>query len=182
MTHSAAELSALVLKAARGAGVPLGIAEDLSRAVPWILGTSAGLDQAVTSLRGNHDRVVLTEDPSGISVAGSSTIMMVPTATDALLAGAPEVRIQSCEDLELVIAFLCALPNTLGRPFKARMEAGSVLITRNRVSEDQLVPRKGAQIASEILENLELLAAKTYVPATAQSRLTGAGAGLTDND
>lgn len=41
MKRSVNEIQGLVLKAARGAGVPLGIAEDLWAAVPFILKTKA---------------------------------------------------------------------------------------------------------------------------------------------
>lgn len=41
---------------------------------------------------------------------------------------------------------------------------------------------QGRAIDVEALEILQQLAAKTYVPATEQSRLAGAGAGLSDND
>lgn len=39
-----------------------------------------------------------------------------------------------------------------------------------------------AAVATAVLAALEVLAARTYVPASALSRVLGAGAGLTDND
>lgn len=39
-----------------------------------------------------------------------------------------------------------------------------------------------AAVPAETVAALEALAAKTYVPASARSRVLGAGAGLTDND
>jgi hypothetical protein len=39
-----------------------------------------------------------------------------------------------------------------------------------------------AALAPAVLAALEALAARTYVPASARSRVLGAGAGLTDND
>lgn len=39
-----------------------------------------------------------------------------------------------------------------------------------------------AAVSAETVAALDALAAKTYVPASARSRVSGAGAGLTDND
>ena len=51
MKRSVNEIQGLVLKAARGAGVPLGIAEDLWVTAPFILKTN-GLDEVVDVLEG----------------------------------------------------------------------------------------------------------------------------------
>ena len=55
-----------------------------------------------------------------------------------------------------------------------------VAVTPTKQALDQHVQR--ARVSREQLEVLEGLAHQTYVPASEESRLRGAGAGLTDND
>lgn len=56
----------------------------------------------------------------------------------------------------------------------ARLEAESQALDAGQATR--------AAVAPATLAALEALAAKTYVPASARSRVLGAGAGLTDND
>ena len=58
MKRAINEIQGIVLKAARGAGVPLGIAEDLSDCVPFALANDALNDIADILSRGDHARLV----------------------------------------------------------------------------------------------------------------------------
>jgi hypothetical protein len=83
-------------------------------------------------------------------------------------------------------------PNTLSNPGAAAMEALAAPFA-SRV-EIALVPgtvadhplrernRDGCPVPDDAWRALQVLEHRTYVPASAQSRLSGAGAGLLDND
>jgi len=62
-------------------------------------------------------------------------------------------------------------------------EAASLAVSRTEEGAAPLCPSPlGRAVDRSAWESLTRLAARTYVPATAESRLSGAGAGLADND
>lgn len=142
MIRSINEIQGLVLRAARGAGVPLGIAEDLSACVPHALANGALTDIADILWRDDHS---------------------------ALLG-----------DIAALDARLCGLEAS--DPPATTPRLGDALAAASGL-ELMPLPVSGAQPVPDALwDRLTILAARTNVPASAASRDTGAGAGLTDND
>ncbi len=115
------EVETLAAKAARGAGLSWGGAEEVGRAARRLARAGAAWPALVISLDG-----VDYAEP----VAEASALARI----EAALAG-----------------------------------TGDGLLTR-------------AAVAAEAVAALEALAVRTYVPASTRSRVSGAGAGLTDND
>ncbi len=189
------EVETLARKAARGAGLPWGVAEDTGRAAAWIgrrFGAWAG------------QLLILLETPPP------------PDESPLLLAGCladnPTPR-----RIARVVAPLWALPGLLAapaRPVAIRLEDAAADITCNPGADPgaTLPPDTLAALSASALtiafpaaplpmpphalsaqfgrslvpaaewRRLEALAYRTYVPATDRSRRTGAGAGLLDDE
>lgn len=209
-------------KAARGAGLPWGLAEDAGRAVRWLemldLPGMLWLSRLLDALP--HDPI----DPLRIGeVAGEWRAASGPMSP--LLAGpslADWVGMQAPGSLAAVVLINLACPGLcagyLGvvsdrRDRSVRLscdgidlvvhDQGVIMVEGNPVSlcggADRVMvetlagpldvdgvrhrPSVGSRdIDPGALGMLELLAHKTYVEASEVSRLTGAGAGLQDND
>jgi len=88
---SLAELQALLLKAGRGAGLPLGHAEDLSALAELLASDPQLFAMGVAALDGPHlpARVEGTEDH--VVMERACVLMAGPVMVDALLAGASRV-------------------------------------------------------------------------------------------
>ena len=68
---------------------------------------------------------------------------------------------------------------------KAAVNALITMKSRLKISgskNDVLCAQSRVNVPQDILDQLNSLAHKTYAPATEKSRLTGAGAGPSDND
>ena len=142
MIRSINEIQGLVLKAARGAGVPFGICEDLSACVPHALENGALDDIADILWRDDHS--ALLGDIAALDARTCGQEVSGPPATTQRLAD--------------------ALAAASGFELEPKAASGA------------------RPVADALWDRLEILAARTYVPANAASRATGAGAGLTDND
>jgi hypothetical protein len=180
MICARAEAWALVVKAARGAGVPIGQAEDLAATMiiapveAW-LELPAALSDPMT-LDGPVERDQLI-------YSNARTVMDGPSAIDAALMG-QEVYLGGL-DAPLTFVIMCyaaEASTSTGLEFLFDDEGGILL----RMSLSAAPKRDEAaghiDVPDQVWGFLNLLAAKTYVPETAASRAKGAGAGLTDND
>ena len=219
MSWSLGETAALALKAARGANLPWGLAEEAAGAVFWL--HQRGLP-GISALCGYLD--ICGHDRPGEEA-------LCPLATGTALSDgtrACPVNADDSLDLGFVKAPLLLLP------FVATIPPGTVWLTAEGFGDDTAWPRDRssdgswdgssnrpvdgvaghwqsgwlhgraschlrlgakAQIdpkrASQTrlpdqfaccVERLTSYAHRTYAPASSQSRLAGAGAGLTDND
>ncbi len=187
------EIESLAQKAARGAGLSWGLAEDAGRSAAWLaahLGAWAGtlLDLLDTPPEAAH-----------------SPLLLGPYLADM----APEPA-----ELARVMAPIWLLPPLLigpgrRRPVQLRLgaeaigggpgatagatlpfEAWALLPPRNAAlvfapaSWPHALPARFGRgtLALPLFHRLEALAARTYVPASEASRRTGAGAGLLDDE
>jgi hypothetical protein len=159
-TCSANEIEGLAARAARGAGAGVAQAAHFGRAAAMHLargGAGADLLAALDALPGGP-------------------VNAVPLA---LLAGEGEVRIATGGHDALAESYLAALP------FAAQVtgrDAGGLRAHLSRA--DRRAVSLPARIALDACTQgaLSAFAARTYVPQSETSRLSGAGAGLTDND
>lgn len=145
--RSANEISGLVLKAARGAGMSLGCAEELARAAPVLAGKGR-LARIV-------DLLLLPFEPPEYldgSVFGGHPVLAVIAWRDLKAAGI-EVKLECDIQPDVFEAF--GVQEPVCGPF---------------------------EVAADVWEQLTVFAAKMLVPESEASRLSGAGAGLTDND
>ncbi|MEM7056105.1 MAG: DUF3726 domain-containing protein [Pseudomonadota bacterium] len=185
MSWSLGEIQALTTKAARGAGHPWGVAEEAGWAVRWL--SSFGLPGAEAMVSVLEDVGAKTCPISlGIAVADtqnlspangvkiSHPLVLLPFLSRAARDGQIQIRIQ---DLVIHVARngtdlnVTLLDHGI---LNVLMTAGA----RLRTPEFSRV----YSIPKDALLRLERLAHLTYAPATEASRISGAGAGLTDND
>ncbi len=156
---SANEIEALVLKAARGGGLPLGLAEDLAVA-------TAFLDLSQLSQCPCHD-------------GGAATT--IPTALDLVAAGSGPQTVTA--DAALIAAYVALAQHQNGQMLVWDATETGAVFHRFEPAEAPANQRVGRQVLSAALDaHLIDMASKTMVPETESSRLGGAGAGLTDND
>ena len=156
---SANEIEGLVLKAARGGGLPLGLAEDLAMATAYL-----DLDK-------------LTACPC----SNGGAAFAVPQALDAVATGAGSKTVEA--DLALIAAYVANAELHSGKTLIWEPTSSGAIFHR---FEDHAnagnTPLGRRTVPQELLTHLHDLAAKTHVPETESSRAGGAGAGLTDND
>lgn len=186
------EIEMDALKAARGAGLPWGVAEDVGRAVRWLAGLGVDWSGALLAALG-RDGVA---DP-----ARSPFLIATRVADDA---EAPLPAGVDVEDPALLVALLAVcLP--ADRPLAIAVGSLLVRIGGGRVSASQPdaalvatprasvtitpIPADAAPLAHPLVPRLtrgrvsaadraaiEALVYRTYVPTSERSRLRGAGA------
>ncbi len=179
-------------KAASGAGLPFGVAEEMGLAAVWL--SRRGLDGVrvvIDAVNGPGRAQVLKglstidllqahEDPPVRNIdAGLCALLIVG------LAGAAETAtgVRFCVRTDRI-----AMPLGEADAARLRLLQETPVITLERLAG---IPADRAGYAPaprppatdlETFNAASLLAAKTYVPASESSRLTGAGAGTSDND
>lgn len=157
MTRSANEVMVLAGKAARGAGAPPAQAAQFGAAAVWHLQQGrdvAALDAALAAL------------PAGL-------ILDLPLAIARLIEGLDHTSVLAPTPLAQ------SYVETLA--FVARMDAQGRLEIDLTTPAPRKVPQRIA-LAPQTYAAWAALAAKLLVPESDASRLSGAGAGLTDND
>ena len=203
MSWSLGETAALALKAARGVGLPWGLAEEAAGAVFWLHQRGLPGISALCGYLNAYGKPATATDaacPLIMGTALSDGTHPVPDHADDRI------------DLGIVKSPLLLLP------FVATLPPGNIWLTAPGVDERisrpadpppdpwhsgwlrgsapcQLRLGTGPQTIADAadrarlpdqfaccVERLTGYAHRTYAPATSQSRLAGAGAGLTDND
>lgn len=183
------EVQSLARKAARGAGLPQGVADEIGSAALWL--SARGVDALGI--------VVATVDGDPRS---SQAILAGQVAIDALCCGETErISLQNRTEGLLLIGLAGAAAMDTRLNFALECANGDVVplaslpdvcslmsdITALRRLPDggasvcPGTPRPAATDAAAYAAALGL-AARTYVPASEFSRARGAGAGTTDND
>ncbi|AOF92720.1 DUF3726 domain-containing protein [Sinorhizobium sp. RAC02] len=183
------EVQSLARKAASGAGLPHGVAEEIGHAAIWL------------SARG-VDAIRIVVDALGDDARGRQAVLRDQAAVDALCCGeAEQVWLRDREYGLLLIGLAGAAAIDTGlslavqqgngdlMPLARVSDAGGLLPamkTLRLMPDDDApacsgTPRPTATDAAAYATALRL-AARTYVPASDLSRTQGAGAGTTDND
>ncbi len=178
MKRSMNEINGLVLKAARGAGVPLGHCEDIASAAAYLAATDpTALECLPDVLCAAQAGPVAEATGTQLRIKQGAMSLIAPVCVDALKSGYDTVIIENCEAHAIIFA-LCAVQDIgVDHAFEGMQ------LTLTRSDTPVAAPAVQAVTVSQALwDALGDLAAKTYVPATEASRLAGAGAGLTDND
>ncbi|HEX6101417.1 MAG TPA: DUF3726 domain-containing protein [Alphaproteobacteria bacterium] len=231
MTLSLNEIEVTVRKAALGAGLPLGLAEDAGAVAAWL---AAGgfpvaelMQEALVSAQAGEPRLVRAGQVyrSAAGEGPCAALRLLPSACDLVLAAASGggTAVEAVIDLPVLAvaqaAVACAggatpLAVEIEGRLRAATGAGQTAIVgtaaelsefrsapvRIRVARDEdfaaasadrtadLARARGSALEAGVRveeaawRQIEALAALTLVPATAQSRERGAGAGLVDLD
>ena len=208
MSWSLRETRALAVKAAKGAGMPWGLAEEAGFAVFWLQGYGAPGAKALAEYLSWSDRpATAVAPPPPFGGQPDPSVLYCPISLGAAISDA---RMRAPADLGCVRAPLLLIPFVA-----AATTSGSQCLEWNHT--EVLVSQSGFEVAppdrpldvvqaqcrlttcrrelpisarstrvpeteDEHIATLEAFAARTYAPATEQSRLTGAGSNLADND
>jgi len=210
MILSFGELESLSFKAARGAGLDWGLAEETGKAVRWL------------AERGLPGPEVLMAHLPRIAGKPYAQLRPLPDADHWRPAGetlCPLINGSALSDHAtmlpdsftlgpvlnplLLVPFVARVAERLGRPLTldwsdTQIACGSgglsiegdsmvsmatlVTITHAGNAPQNLATGSRRSIEPAVLDVLQRLAHRTYVPATEASRLAGAGAGTSDND
>jgi len=217
MTWSLNEIEGLSRKAARGAGLSWGLAEEAGKATRWLCAAGLPGAEALAGLLRQNDGAdyatlcPLEETGSWAARGGAlcpliSGAAICDQAKDISEGKALELGETSFPVLLLPYVAAAAAQNsdtafcidwpgvsvtfgtetrvTLGKPDaleRDRTTAVRITAARN-TGGAPLDHQTRGDIAPEIAQVLTEFAHRTYAPDTAQSRLSGAGASLSDND
>ncbi len=179
MKRSMNEINGMILKAARGAGIPSGHCEDLAAAAAYIAATDpAALAIFPDVLAANHTTPTFNVDGDTMQISGPCVALSGPMAVDAIRAGFREVRLINVEAPIVVFALFATLNTAVAH----RFDGADLLLTATDAPPSPPITHTTVTVSEQLWQKLNDYAAKTYVPASDASRLAGAGAGLTDND
>ena len=216
MSHSLNEIEAMSKRAARGAGLSWGLAEEAAKGTRWLSAFGFPGTEMLAELLTLNDRV----PPIDVSpVSLSADVWHAPARRmSPLIAGASlsdcavrllergTITMKNVSLPLLAVPFMGGAALRLGVPVAAEWQ-GARLATDGRqlcvqgdpealraAQADQLVfsapaemtgkrePVMRAEVCEDSWSTLGSFAHRTFAPATEESRLLGAGAGLSDND
>lgn len=210
MGRSLNEIETTLVKAARGVGHSLGVAEDLAGAGIWLCrlgldGVAVVLDclesrsaadvqiemgSEIVSLSSVHP-VIAAQAAIDFAIAHTGTRVRLTSGLpvpEILLGLAGRTSVQfsiavtlsfaGADIVEVVSSGISVVPVDL------KADASIEIVARALANEEPIfrLSHDRPDIDAAVWEKAEALAALTYVPASDQSRASGAGAGLTDND
>lgn len=194
MSWSVGESGALALKAARGAGMSWGQAEEASFAVRWLQQRGAPGVEALANYLANSGTDSTVACPLLIGTALSDTAITPPA--DIGMVHQPMLLIPFVASIATDVPVRLSINDTIIDVFPDHfitldtladisVATGTVTIigspiTAFRAPADGSSPRV-PDTAESAMTNLAELAANTYAPATEESR-AGAGSGMNDND
>jgi len=203
MSWSLGETAALALKAARGAGLSWGLAEEAAAAVIWLHRHDLPGISALCSYLGNPDGKPRTDGACPILTGCALIDGAMPSPQgpgDVIEMGtvrAPLLLLPFVARLEDGSIWLLAshsgqpddqmIDGSFGDRWASHCLSGTAACRLRHESRRQVVApqREVLRLADHFaccVDRLGTFAHRTYAPATGQSRLSGAGAGLTDND
>lgn len=211
MTLSLNEVEALAKKAVRGAGYPWGIAEETGKAVRWLCTADvdgcAPLAEYLTRCGGAD---LFARSPVQGNVWSSSGDCLCPLLTGAALSDMADtlkdrdIRLESvsypillapfaglsARQLEATVVLewdeACVATDGKSLAIQGETATSAATVTARIETDFDHAHRQStctrAKPDEDTLAALNRLAHRTYAPATEASRLSGAGAGLSDND
>jgi len=179
------ELQGTLLKAGRGAGLPLGLSEDLSMAAPDIAigDTNDIIVQIVHCLAMPFDPATADLSGQGVVMGPGNLLLTLPSALDLVTTDNGPVVVNDAPQA-LANALIAGRERVEGKALWADWIGPSKLILHGWKSDRYTPPQQPERVAINQAHwtALQTYVAKTFVPQSNASRLAGAGAGLTDND
>ncbi|MBY4891426.1 DUF3726 domain-containing protein [Rhodobacteraceae bacterium N5(2021)] len=180
---SLGELQSLCTRAARGAGRAVGVAEDAGHVVRWLTVRGEDGAGALVRLLTATDGFCAGDMIPDLPAFAPKRQAICPLALGGYLSDVgdlPEGPIGPVWAPILLLPFLAELaPNGVEIAPEAVNDPTPLRLIRREAP--RVISQARACVAPETFETLLAFAARTYAPATAQSR-AGAGAGVSDND
>lgn len=211
MTWSLNEIEALSRKAARGAGFTWGQAEEIGKAVRWLEAhrlpgaqTLAAYLQARQTSDSEKMQPDLDTEPARAPGGAICPVLAGLMLSDGLGDG-PRIVLEGMRAPLLLLPFLAAAAAARGTAISLSLDGAELCLGADETLRATAMPGSAAvadvtlhfadtqrgtlvqpglrsACPADAAETLNGFAAHTYAPATEESRLAGAGAGLTDND
>jgi Protein of unknown function (DUF3726) len=207
MNLSLNEVEVTAKKAARGAGYSWGLAEEAGKATRWLCAQGldgCGILASLLSATDGQDLSRMSPTATDKKWQAASGHLCPLTAGASLSDHATQIS-QSGLDLSSVLSPLFLIPFAArlgGRSIRVEWDGGSAVTDGENLSlsstgtpnksavtvrmTDQTVPVSVAHTRAEPRDQdwsaLIQLTGRTYAPATEESRLLGAGSGLSDAD
>ncbi len=218
MTWSLNEIESLSRKAARGAGLSWGLAEEAGKAARWLSAAALPGPRVLADLLTRNDgrdyeTLCPHDEEEGTWVARGGTLCpLISGATlcdqaDQLAQGRA-IRLGRTASPMLLLPYLDAAAQITGCEITISWDGltvacgpeaaclgpacngpldtditESVTIRPESLTDGMPLPRAlRGDMPPETAQRLAAFAQRTYAPETEESRLSGAGAGLTDND
>ena len=211
MTWSLNEIEALSRKATRGAGYSWGLAEEAGRAVRWLeahsLPGAAALVGHLQAMDGQALSALTPDLKTWAATGGAACPILAGTMLADGLAGgdADELDLPSVNAPLLLLPFLSWMAEAQDRAVALDLADTAIalgpdgmLCASGKITAPGAGPvtlqfgasplgapiTEGLRSACDaaIVAALNTFAHRTYAPSTEESRLAGAGAGLSDND
>ncbi|MEO0497925.1 MAG: DUF3726 domain-containing protein [Pseudomonadota bacterium] len=208
-SQSASEIEALCAKAARGAGMEWGVAEEAGRAAQWLYTIGLNGPAALLRLLDRHSKT------GQLAVAGKDLLAadggdLSPIDVGTALSDFANID-QGSKQISQVLAPLLLLPfvhqiaRAENRAYELEWRQGKMFVHPNGtcsgmvrqlenthacriamnptegISSPALQSAQRPLLAADMIARLNMYAMRTTVPATAASR-ANAGSGATDND
>lgn len=179
--RSEGEVQGLLLKAGTGAGLPLGHAQDFAGLAALLMSDPKLFAMAAAALEGPHMAVRSEGTAEHRVIEDARIAMAAPALVDAFVCGAARVVLHGLDWPQLLWPVMVQAEKVYGVKVKFdRPDAQTVMVSKAAKGLAALGAPQAVPLVP--LSRLDALAAKTLVPATDASRLSGAGAGLQDND
>ena len=206
MTYSLNEIETLAKRAARGAGYDWGLCEEAGKAVRWLSARGMGGAQALWDLLRAKETGQVFAPTEGLSVWANPKGDLCPLITGAGLcdfAPATNMALQCVSSPLLLLPFAARLAAQDGRCRKIKIRDFLAMTSGGEVWADgqptkmsdvvidivpdvpdytPVTPRERGEMSEDVFEALNAFAHRGFAPATEESRLAGAGSGLSDND
>ncbi|MDF1749184.1 MAG: DUF3726 domain-containing protein [Alphaproteobacteria bacterium] len=188
MMYSLNEIYSLMLKAAIGSGLPMGLAEEVAAAGQWLL--CHRQDGVGAVHEGLASKLVVWTGPSVLDHViarpnGDPVEMSLVDAPLLFLGMAGVVSAQTRSQIQIDFSNgTHATLNADGIVLNGTLQTDCGASITRGADFSGLPPRYHTRVHVDpsLFQALMMRAALTYVPATEASRQRGAGAGLTDND
>ena len=176
------EVSALISKACLGRGLPNGHAFEMATLASALMSDQVLMGFFVGALYETLDEPIISLDNKTLTIDHARFILSGPMAIDALISGVETVVLRDMAWKRLITPLLVNAENTYKCFFSFETIDNSVVILNH--SDTKVLPDLGEPklVPELVIEALDLLAKKTYVPSSEVSRRFGAGAGLIDTD
>lgn len=210
MRVSLYEIASTLQKASIGAGLPVGLADDIGNAATWLACRDCdSLESVLAAIEAGMSIVRMHVNDDGTLVFPDARVAICgPSAIDLLVGeeAYTEAHLFNADSALLVVGLAGVVGEQHDLEFqfsfsngaKAQVTAGE-LIKQGQVpysgcdivltcqkayatGSKTSIPTGGVKVDSKTWREAERLAARTYVPQSQKSRTGGAGAGLNDND